>query len=104
MKTYKVSSVEAVDYPVLTVTFEDGFKGEIDLSGDIRSGSIFEPLADEALFRRVGLAANGRAVGWRLDEPGHEIDLGADSLRIDIETHHVHELARRYREQRPAAE
>ncbi len=104
MKSYRVAAAKAVRFPVLQITFEDGLTGEIDLSGDIKPGSLFEPLADRALFDRVAVATGGRSVGWRLETIGHEIDLGADSLRIDIETKHVHHLAERYKEQRPAAE
>ena len=104
MKAYKVSSVQALAYPVICVTFEDGLTGEIDLSVDIKPGSIFEPLTDRSLFNSVSVAPGGRAIGWRLDATGREIDLGADSLRIDIETHHVRQLARRFKDQRPAAE
>ena len=104
MKTYKIAAVDAVCYPVLSVTFDDGFGGEIDLSGDIRPGSLFEPLSDRHLFGSVAVAPNGRSLGWNLGEVGREIDLGADSLRIDIETNHVRQMAKRFREQRPAAE
>ena len=104
MKSYRISSVEPIRFGVLSVTFEDGLSGEIDLSADIKPGSIFEPLNDAALFGRVQIASDGRSIGWKLGELGSEIDLGADSLRIDIETQHVHQLAERYRMQRTAAE
>jgi hypothetical protein len=31
-KTYRIKSVEAVRYPVLRVTFDDGLSGEYDLA------------------------------------------------------------------------
>ena len=104
MKMYRISSVEPVRYPVLSVTFDDELTGEIDLTDEIRAGSIFAPLVDEALFRSVGIARSGRSIGWNLDEAGKEIDLGADGLRIDIETQQVQHMAERYRRQRTAAE
>ncbi len=104
MKTYRITAVKPVGFPVLLVTFEDGLSGEIDLSADLTPSSIFAPLADRSLFDQVSIAPGGRSLGWNLDALGHEIDLGADSLRIDIETNHVHQLAERYRLQRTAAE
>ncbi|MCX5494331.1 DUF2442 domain-containing protein [Kaistia dalseonensis] len=104
MKSYRIVSVEPVRYPVLNVTFDDGLAGELDLTGDIDNGTLFEPLKDRSFFDKVSIGENGRAVGWNLDHVGHEIDLGADSIRIDLETRIVHELAERFRSQRTAAE
>ena len=104
MKLARVTTVEAVRYPVLRVVFDDGFAGEIDLSDSIAEGEIFAPLKDPDYFRQVAIAQGGRSFGWNLDEVGEEIDLCADSARIDIETKMVSEMAERHRNRRTAAE
>jgi hypothetical protein len=101
MKSYRVTEIMVPAYPVLRLTFEDGLTGDLDLSGDIDRGPVFEPLKDEAFFRSVTLAEDGRSFGWRLDQRGHEIDIGADSSRADIETSLVRQRAARYRARLP---
>jgi len=100
----RIKSVEAVRYPVLRVTFDDGLSGEYDLTQSIGTGPIFAPLKDEPFFRDVGIADGGRSLGWKLDHPGGEIDLCPDATRICIDTRIVEELASRYRARRSAAE
>jgi Protein of unknown function (DUF2442) len=101
---YRIKSVEAIRYPVLRITFDDGLSGEYDLSTLIDAGPIFAPLKDEAYFRTVSVAPYGHSFGWNLDEVGHEIDFCPDATRIRIETQMVEELASRYRDRRSAAE
>jgi Protein of unknown function (DUF2442) len=101
---YRIKSVEAVRYPVLRVTFDDGLSGEYDLSDLIARGSVFAPLKDEAYFRNVAVAQHGHSFGWNLDQEGEEIDFCPDATRIRIETQIVEELAARFRARRSAAE
>jgi hypothetical protein len=101
---YRIKSVEAVRYPVLKVTFDDGLSGEYDLTHSIATGPIFAPLKDEALFRKVAVGEHGHTFGWNLDSDGDEIDFCPDATRIRIETQMVEELASRYRARRSAAE
>jgi hypothetical protein len=104
MKRYAIKSIEALRYPILRITFEDGLTGELDLSDEISSGEAFAPLRDPEYFKRVAIAEGGRSFGWNLDAIGNEIDFCADSARIDIETKIVEEAAARYRGNRTAAE
>lgn len=104
MKRHRIVSVEPKHYPVLHVTFDDGVSGDLDLSESLDAGSLFAPLKDEAFFRTVALDAQGHTFGWRLDEPGQEIDFCPDATRIRIETQRVEELAARFRAARFAAE
>jgi hypothetical protein len=99
MKRYLIKSIDIPAYPVVRLTFDDGLVGDIDLAGDIQRGPIFAPLKDEATFRQVALAEDGRSFGWNLDEIGSEIDLGADAARADIETALVRARAERFRAQ-----
>jgi hypothetical protein len=104
MTDYRIKSVEAVRYPVLRITFDDGLSGEYDLTDSIARGPIFAPLKDEGYFRKVAVAEHGHSFGWNLDQPGEEIDFCPDATRIRIETQIVEELASRYRARRSAAE
>ncbi|OYW60342.1 MAG: molybdopterin-guanine dinucleotide biosynthesis protein [Bosea sp. 12-68-7] len=101
---YRIKDVEAVRYPVLRVTFDDGLSGEYDLTGWIGQGESSLPLKDPAYFKTVAVAAHGRSFGWNLDEVGHEIDFCPDAARITIETAMVEQLAAHYVANRPAAE
>jgi hypothetical protein len=101
---YRIKHVEAVRYPVLRVTFDDGVSGEYDLSDLIARGPAFARLKDKDYFRTVAVGEYGHTFGWNLDDPGHEIDFCPDATRIRIETQKVEELAERYRAGRSAAE
>jgi len=101
---YRIKSVEAVRYPVLRVTFDDGLSGEYDLSDLIANGPVFAPLKDEAYFKTVSVGEHGHTFGWNLNHLGKEIDFCPDATRILIETQKAEELAERYRSSRSAAE
>ncbi|ALK10407.1 DUF2442 domain-containing protein [Blastochloris viridis] len=102
--TYSIRSVEVVRYPVLRVTFDDGFSGDYDLGDHIESGPVFAPLKDPKVFGEVAVAPGGRTFGWFLDREGHELDFCPDSTRIRLETEFVERLAEQHRSKRPAAE
>ena len=59
---WKVSKVSVVGPYCLSVEFEDGVKGEVDLS-DRLFGPVFEPLKDPDFFARVAIDEFG-AVCW----------------------------------------
>jgi hypothetical protein len=101
---YRIKSVEAVRYPVLRVTFDDGLSGEYDLSDLIANGPAFARLKDRAYFNTVSVGEHGHTFGWSLDELGNEIDFCPDATRILIETQKVEELADHYQSGRSAAE
>jgi hypothetical protein len=103
MRQYRIGSVEVRRFPVLHLTFDDGLAGEIDLTSYLERGPFFAPLADRDFFSTVRVAPNGRSFGWRLDQPGQEIDFGADAARAEVETALVEQRADRFR-RRPAAE
>jgi hypothetical protein len=101
---YRIKSVEAVRYPVLRVTFDDGLSGEYDLSDLIARGPAFARLKDEAYFKKVAVGEHGHTFGWNLDDIGNEIDFCPDTTRILIETQKAEEVAERYRLSQAAAE
>ena len=49
----------------IRVTYPDGTKGIIDLSGDVGRG-VFAPLADEAFFQTVHIGRYGQ-IAWSED-------------------------------------
>lgn len=101
---HRIKCAEAVRYPVLRITFDDGLSGEYDLTSVIETAPTFAPLRNEAYFRTVSVAPDGHTFGWNLDEFGHELDFCPDATRIHIETRIVEELASRYGSRRSAAE
>jgi Protein of unknown function (DUF2442) len=97
---HRIKSVEAVRYPVLRVTFDDGLSGEYDLSDLIANGPAFAALKDEAYFKTVSVGGHGHTFGWNLNDVGKEIDFCPDATRILIETQKAEGLAERYRSSR----
>ena len=61
----------------LTVEFDDGVSGTVDLSCDLY-GEVFEPLRDEALFCQVSADEYG-AVAWP-----NGADIAPDALYLEI--------------------
>jgi Protein of unknown function (DUF2442) len=101
---HKLTHVAVKVYPVLTVTFDDGISGDIDLSEDIANRPIFAELKDRQFFEAVEVDKQGYCLGWRLDDVGNEIDLSADGLRNDVETAIVKQWATEYRASKQAAQ
>ena len=58
-----VTAVETVGAHRLRLSFEDGIKGEVDLS-DWEWRGVFEPLADPAYFRQVELDRELGTIVW----------------------------------------
>ncbi|HEX6681100.1 MAG TPA: DUF2442 domain-containing protein [Gaiellaceae bacterium] len=58
-----VTAVEVVGDHRLRLTFEDGARGEVDLSAWQWQG-VFEPLADPAYFRQVELDRQLGTIVW----------------------------------------
>jgi hypothetical protein len=104
LKAYRIISADPIRYPVLRITFDDGYAGDYDLGTLIASGPLFEKLKDPEFFKNVAVAEDGRGFGWDLDVLGREIDFCPDATRITLETNHVSALADEYERQRPAAE
>lgn len=73
----RLSTVTALPNHRLSVTFEDDWKTDIDLSDWIANTQQLKPLVDPALFGQVRLGDFGTSVVWIDDE----LDLGADNLR-----------------------
>jgi hypothetical protein len=71
--------IEAVARPDLTVslTFEDGVSGTVDMRPNAELGGVCEPLRDPTFFvSAMHLADEGFVLAW-----SDEIEFSADSLR-----------------------
>jgi Protein of unknown function (DUF2442) len=101
---HKLTQVTVPNYPVLSITFDDGLTGEIDMARDISTKPIFAELREPEFFNQVAIDQYGASLGWRLGDTGNEIDLSADGLRNDLETAIVRKWAAEYRASRQAAE
>jgi hypothetical protein len=73
----RVSAVAALPDRRLHLTFEDGWKTDVDLSGWIENTRALKPLQDAALFAQAKRGEWGTSVVWVDDA----IDMGADNLR-----------------------
>jgi hypothetical protein len=92
----RIENVRVEKYPLLHVTFADGFSGDFDVGPDIASLELFAPLKDEELFSTVTTGGDGYRLGWRLDAQGNEIDYASETIRNEIETDAVKQLAETY--------
>jgi hypothetical protein len=102
MRFYKIAAVAAPRYPVLRLTFDDGFAGEVDFSGTIAEGGVMTALRDPDFFAKVQIGERGRSIGW-LTEDGDELDFCADALRFQAEEQVVRKRAARYAARKNAA-
>lgn len=76
----RVTDVETKPDYILTVTFDDGTKGEISLAGRL-FGPMFEPLKDPEFFALARVDQFG-AICWP-----NEADLAPDALYRTIASH-----------------
>ncbi len=82
----RVQSVKALRPYVLSVQFEDGTSGEIDLA-DRLYGPVFEPLKSETMFMKVAVDRFG-AIYWP-----NGADLAPDALYDQLRHKGQKELA-----------
>jgi hypothetical protein len=74
----RVTTVRPLEGYHLAVEFDDGVRGEVDLS-DRLFGPVFEPLRDVALFRAVAIDEFG-VICWP-----NGADLAPDALHAHLE-------------------
>jgi Protein of unknown function (DUF2442) len=88
----RIVAAEPVIHGVLKIVWNDGFEGVVDLRPVIARGKIFDFLKTDGNFRKFSIEEYGHSIGW-IDDAGHEIDFGADSLRMKAENQaRLHEL------------
>ena len=80
----KIVSVDATNPPVAILTFADGYTATLNLQRLLDTGKVFAPLRDLAFFRTAHPGSRGSSLEWLTPE-GDEIDLCADTLRMEAE-------------------
>jgi hypothetical protein len=75
-KIKSVSAVRGKPY-ALRVTWRDGSRDVVDMTGVVHRIAAFAPLRDPAVFRKVRGIAEGLGIGWAGD-----LDYSARSLRL----------------------
>ena len=75
---HKIVKVEALDGYRLSIVFDDGVAGVVDLSGRL-FGPMFEPLSDVAYFRQASIDEFG-AICWP-----NGADLAPDALHARLQ-------------------
>jgi len=79
-----IVAVEVETPPLVMLKFADGFKSKLDLQRLLDVGKVFAPLRDPNLFRTAHPGSGGRPLEW-IAPDGSEIDLCADTLRMEAE-------------------
>ena len=79
-----ITKVEVQAFPVVELTFADGYRASLNLQYLLDAGKVFTPLRDEAFFRTAHPGSSGGSLEW-LTADGDEIDLCADTLRMEAE-------------------
>ena len=63
MRFSRITSVEIPRYPLLRLTFDNGFGGEVGLSKTIGEGGVMAMLRDPDVFALVRIGDGGRSLG-----------------------------------------
>jgi len=79
-----IVKAEVRAFPVVELTFADGYKASMNLQHLLDTGKVFEPLRDERFFRTAHPGPLGGSLEWLMPD-GNEIDLCADTLRMEAE-------------------
>ena len=69
VKMPRITSVQALGNMRVTVTFEDGWSAEVDLSAFVTGFPSLQPLADAALFTGVSIEEWGSGLTWDNEGP-----------------------------------
>lgn len=73
-----------MSFPVLKLTFSDGFTVIMDFSEKIRRGDAMLPLRNPEVLRTAHVGSGGASLDW-IGPDGEEFDFCADALRLDAE-------------------
>lgn len=82
---HTITEVSALPDYRLALTFDDGVKGEVDLSGLVGQG-VFSLWQQAGMFEQVRIGSSGE-LAW-----GDQIDLCPDSLYLKVTGMSVEEL------------
>ena len=80
----RIVAVDASTPPTVVLTFADGYVAAMNLQRLLDIGKVFEPLRDPKFFGSAHPGSGGSSLEW-VTSDGDEIDLCADSLRMQAE-------------------
>jgi hypothetical protein len=80
----RIVAVEVPRFPLVRLTYADGFSAELDFSEKISWGEATRPLRDPDLFQTAHPGTGGSSLEWTGPD-GEEIDFCADALRFEAE-------------------
>jgi len=80
----RIVAVEVPKFPVVKLTYADGFTAIMDFSEKISWGDAVQPLRDPELFKTAHVGSGGASLEW-VAPNGEEIDFCADALRLEAE-------------------
>jgi hypothetical protein len=61
---FHVTAVEVIGEYRLRLTFDDGTVGDVDFTGRVWNGAMFEPLRDPSFFAQVFVDHDGGTIAW----------------------------------------
>ncbi|MCL8385755.1 MULTISPECIES: DUF2442 domain-containing protein [Xanthobacter] len=79
-----IVSVEVPRFPLVRLTYADGFSATLDFSEKFAWGEATRPLSDPAFFATAHVGSGGSSLEWICPD-GEEIDFCADALRLEAE-------------------
>ncbi|MBV8565929.1 MAG: DUF2442 domain-containing protein [Methylobacteriaceae bacterium] len=80
----RIVRVQVPSFPIVKITFDDGYEASFDFSWRLRCGPAFAPLKNPEFFKTAHPGSAGSSLEW-LTPAGEEIDFCADSLRMEAE-------------------
>ena len=80
----RIVAVEVLEFPVVKLTYSDGFTAVLDFSEKISWGEAMLPLRDPEVFKTAHVGSGGASLEW-IGPGGEEIDFCADALRLEAE-------------------
>ena len=80
----RLTSVAVPRFPLVRLTYADGFSAELDFSEKLAWGDVTVPLRDPKLFETAHVGSGGSSLEW-IGPQGEEIDFCADALRLEAE-------------------
>ncbi|HEX7073451.1 MAG TPA: hypothetical protein VF226_05365 [Hyphomicrobiaceae bacterium] len=80
----KIIEVEVLSFPVVKLSYSDGFTAVLDFTEKISWGEAVSPLRDPEIFKTAHVGSGGASLEW-IGPHGEEIDFCADALRFEAE-------------------
>jgi hypothetical protein len=80
----RIVAVDVPAFPIVKLTFADGYEATLNFSRCIERGPAVAPLKDPSLFKTAHPGSGGGSLEW-IGPNGEEIDFCADALRMEAE-------------------